>query len=63
MLDCKSWHLEEVPVEFSVLELKQEFKKRSTLFQTTAAREEIEEALFHLSKIEALRIEGGFLVV
>ncbi|HWQ89559.1 MAG TPA: RecQ family ATP-dependent DNA helicase [Desulfitobacteriaceae bacterium] len=54
---------EEVPVEFSVLELQEEFAGSSTLFQTKAAREEIEEALFYLSKIEALRIEGGFMVV
>ncbi len=54
---------EEIPVEFSVLELQEEFARRATLFQTTAAREEIEEALYYLSKIEALRIEGGFLVV
>jgi ATP-dependent DNA helicase RecQ len=52
---------EEIPVEFSVLELKEEYERES-LFQK-AAREEIEEALFYLSKIEALRIEGGFLVV
>jgi ATP-dependent DNA helicase RecQ len=54
---------EEVPVEFSVLELQEEFAGSSTLFQIKAAREEIEEALFYLSKIEALRIDGGFMVV
>ena len=54
---------EEVLVEFSVLELQEEFERKSTLFQTKAAPEDIEEALYYLSKIEALRIEGGFMVV
>ena len=54
---------EEVPVAFSVLELKDKYAQRSTLFRTSATTEEIEDALFHLSRIEALKIEGGFMVV
>ncbi|MDO0826026.1 RecQ family ATP-dependent DNA helicase [Desulfosporosinus nitroreducens] len=53
---------EEVPVAFSVLELKDKYSNRSTLFRTSATTEEIEDALFHLSRIEALKIEGGFMV-
>lgn len=54
---------EEVLVEFSVFELKEEFEKRITLFNTKATIDDIEDALFYLSRIEALKIEGGFLVV
>lgn len=54
---------EEVLVEFSVLELKEEFESRLTLFNTNATPEDIEDALFYLSRIEALKIEGGFMVV
>ncbi|MEN6460525.1 MAG: RecQ family ATP-dependent DNA helicase [Syntrophomonas sp.] len=53
---------EEVPVEFSILELKEEFEVRSGLYQREVALHEIEDALFYLSRIEALKIEGGFLV-
>lgn len=54
---------EEALVEFSVLELKEEFESRMTLFNTKATPEDIEDALFYLSRIEALKIEGGFMVV
>ncbi len=54
---------EEVLVEFSVLELKEEFEGRLTFFNTKASPEDIEDALFYLSRIEALKIEGGFMVV
>jgi ATP-dependent DNA helicase RecQ len=54
---------EEVPVEFSILELKEEFEKRISFFNSKATPEEIEDALFYLSRIEALKIEGGFLVL
>ncbi len=53
---------EEVPVQFSVLELKEAFENRSTLFKSTATLDEIEDALFYLSRIEGIKIEGGFLV-
>lgn len=53
---------EEMLVEFSVLELKKEYEKKITLFDTTVALEDVEDALFYLSKIESLKIEGGFLV-
>ena len=54
---------DEVLIEFSVMELKEEFENRLTLFNTKATTEDIEDALFYLSRIEALRIEGGFMVV
>ncbi|WP_372997777.1 RecQ family ATP-dependent DNA helicase [Lutispora sp.] len=54
---------EEVLVEFSELAIKQEFESRLTLLSAKVSLEDIEDALFYLSKIEALKIEGGFLVV
>ena len=54
---------EEVLVEFSVHELKDEFEKRPKLFDIKVSIEDIEDTLFYLSRIEAIKIEGGFLVV
>lgn len=54
---------EEVLVEFSVHELKEEFEKRLLLFEIKVSIEEIEDTLFYLSRIDAIKIEGGFLVV
>ncbi|MEO6668365.1 MAG: RecQ family ATP-dependent DNA helicase [Ferruginibacter sp.] len=53
----------EVMVEFSVLELKAEFEKRPRLFEIKVSIEDIEDTLFYLAKIDAIKIEGGFLVV
>lgn len=55
---------DEVLVEFSVLELQEAFEKHSQgLFVFKATIEDIEDTLFYLSRIEAIKIEGGFLVV
>jgi ATP-dependent DNA helicase RecQ len=54
---------EEVLVEFSVHELKEEFDKQPKLFETQVSLEDIEDTLFYLSRIDAIKIEGGFLVV
>lgn len=54
---------EEVLVEFSVHELKEKFEKRPNLFEIKISVEDIEDALYYLSKIDAIKIEGGFLVV
>ncbi|MBP6025240.1 RecQ family ATP-dependent DNA helicase [Ferruginibacter sp.] len=54
---------EEVLVEFSVHELKDEFEKRQNLFQIKVSIDDIEDTLFYLSRIDAIKIEGGFLVV
>jgi ATP-dependent DNA helicase RecQ len=50
-------------VEFSVLELKAAFETHGSLFRQETLAEEVEDALFYLSRIGAIRIEGGFLVV
>ncbi|MEI2739213.1 MAG: hypothetical protein V9F01_10535 [Chitinophagaceae bacterium] len=45
------------------MNLQDEFEKRSKLFEIKVSIEDIEDALFYLSRIEAIKIEGGFLVV
>lgn len=54
---------EEVLVEFSVHELKEAFEHSVTSFGKTVSVEDVEDALFYLSRIDAIKIEGGFLVV
>ena len=54
---------EQVLVEFSVLELKEQFENSQRLFNENASIDEVEDALFYLSRIDAIKIEGGFLVV
>ncbi|GAA4339543.1 RecQ family ATP-dependent DNA helicase [Flaviaesturariibacter amylovorans] len=52
----------DVLVEFSVLELKEALLREAGLFGTEPTIEDIEDTLFYLTRIEALKIEGGFLV-
>ena len=54
---------EEVLVEFSVHELKKAYETHASLFNLNVSVDDIEEALFYLSRIEAIKIEGGFLVI
>lgn len=61
-LDLTLWK-EEVLVEFSVLELLTAYQKSQDLFKLPVDLDDIEDTLFYLSKIEALKIEGGFMVV
>lgn len=53
---------EEVLVEFSVHELKAAFENSIASFGKKVTIEDVEDALFYLSRIEAIKIEGGFLV-
>ncbi|HPG33113.1 MAG TPA: RecQ family ATP-dependent DNA helicase [Lentimicrobium sp.] len=57
------WEKEEVLVEFSVHELKAAYENSPALFKFNIDVEDIEDTLFYLSRIEAIKIEGGFLVV
>ena len=52
-------------VQFSVIELLKDLKNRLTLydFLRDVQLEDVEEALLYLSKIGALKLEGGFLVL
>jgi len=54
---------EEVLVEFSVHELKTAYEIQQSLFKLDIGIDDIEDTLFYLSRIEAIKIEGGFLVV
>jgi ATP-dependent DNA helicase RecQ len=55
--------VDEFLIEFSVQELKEAAEKAGGLFTLKATNEDIEDTLVYLSKIEAIKIEGGFLVV
>ena len=52
----------EVLVEFSVHELKKAYENSQSLFKLNISIDDIEDTLFYLSRIEAIKIEGGFLV-
>lgn len=54
---------EEVLVEFSVHELIEAEKRRLFRSKYEILVDDIEDTLFYLSRIEAIKIEGGFLVV
>jgi len=54
---------EEILVEFSVHELKAAYDNSLSLFKKEISIYDIEDTLFYLSRIEAIKIEGGFLVV
>lgn len=54
---------DEVLIEFSVIELKEEAEKEQGLFIVKVSIEDIEDTLFYLSRIDAIKIEGGFLVI
>lgn len=54
---------EEKPVQFSVVELLNEYKSLFDNNRNDVTLENIEDSLLYLSKIGALRLEGGFLVL
>lgn len=53
----------ETLIEFSVHELRDEYIKRMEMFKLDVSIDDIEDALFYLSRISAIKIEGGFLVI
>ena len=52
-----------VGVNFSVIYLQKAYCDKAGLFANKVALQAVEDALLYLSKIDALRIEGGFLVL
>ncbi len=50
-------------VEFSVLELKEAYTHEFRMFDVKITMKEVEDALFYLSRIGSLSIEGGFMVL
>ncbi|MCW3490221.1 RecQ family ATP-dependent DNA helicase [Dethiobacter alkaliphilus] len=59
----KEEETEEILVDFSVHELKRAYEESMRLFKSEVSIADIEDTLFYLSRIEAIKIEGGFLVV
>ncbi len=53
----------ETLIEFSVLELKEMAMQEQGMFAMEFTIDDIEDCLFYLSRIEAIKIEGGFMVV
>lgn len=54
---------DEVLVEFSILGIKEAFENHFALFKTAVSTADVEDALFYLARIDALKIDGGFMVV
>lgn len=54
---------DELLIEFSVHEIKLAYETVQGLFQYQFTIDDIEDTLFYLSRIDAIKIEGGFLVV
>src|SRR5690606_23539803 len=54
---------DEVLVEFSVHALKHDYEAEMSMFKKDVSIDDMEDTLFYLSRIEAIKIEGGFLVV
>ena len=50
-------------VEFSVMGLRDAVGRSAGFSETPPSTEDVENALFYLSRIKAIRIEGGFLVI
>src|SRR5690606_36041941 len=53
---------DEVLVSFSILGLRKEVERKEGMFKGTINEKIIEDALLYLVRIDALKIEGGFLV-
>lgn len=54
---------DEILIEFSVHELKDAYENSIASYGKKISFEDIEDTLFYLSRIDALKIEGGFLVI
>jgi len=54
---------EEILVEFSVHELKDAYQKKPEIFEMQVSITDLEDTLFYLSRIDAIKIEGGFLIL
>lgn len=54
---------DEILIEFSLQELREAAERSGGLFTSKASNEDIEDTLVYLSRIEAIKIEGGFMVI
>lgn len=48
---------------FSIMDMRKRINNKADLFNIKYTTDEIEEAIYLLTKIDALKIEGGFLVI
>lgn len=53
----------EDPILLSVLDIKANFNKHKGLFSKQVTLKDIEETLYYMKMIEAIKIEGGFMVI
>jgi ATP-dependent DNA helicase RecQ len=61
--EIKNTDLPEVLIEFSILEIHEHVNKVNPDLSSSFSIKEIEDALFYLSRIESLKVEGGFMVL
>lgn len=54
---------EEALVDFSVHDIKKAYEDQISLYKNEITIPDVEDALFYLSRIEAIKIEGGFIVL
>ncbi|MFN6946196.1 MAG: RecQ family ATP-dependent DNA helicase [Cytophagaceae bacterium] len=54
---------DELLVDFSVVELKHAYENQGGLFKAECSLKDVEDTLFYLSRIEAIKIDGGFFVL
>ena len=54
---------DQIAVEFSIIELEKAYQKKNELFSIPITEKDIKDSLFYLSRIGAITIEGGFLVI
>ncbi|MEB3766502.1 RecQ family ATP-dependent DNA helicase [Acinetobacter sp. MD2] len=54
---------EECLIEFSIHELKAAYEKTEDVLTLKIDLDDVEDSLFYLSRIEAIKIEGGFMVI
>ncbi len=54
---------EEALVNFSVHDIKKAYDEQNILYKNNITIPDVEDALFYLSRIEAIKIEGGFIVI
>ncbi|MEP6646615.1 MAG: RecQ family ATP-dependent DNA helicase, partial [Saprospiraceae bacterium] len=54
---------QQVLVDFSVVELKEAIEQSNDLVIKSSSLAEIEDALFYLNKIDALQLDGGFMIL
>lgn len=63
IMQVKEDDREEFPVVFSVNELKKAYEESRSLFKIDVRISDIEDTLFYLTRIEAIKLREGFLII